>query len=120
MTRRITAVFLLLWLISLESWADATCEIDHLLGFIGSSGCSFIRNGEEHDATTAKAHIERKYDYAKRWIETAEQFIEYAATKSSASGKPYRVICAGQEQLSADWLMRELALIRARSFCVGD
>lgn len=80
MTRQAATICLILWLISLDSRADARCEIDHLLGFIESSRDTFVRNGEEHDAEAAKVHIERKYNHAKRWIETAEQFIEYAAT----------------------------------------
>ena len=86
------------------AWADATAEIEHLLGFIGSSGCTFVRNDEKHKAKAAQNHIEMKYDYAKRSIRTAEQFIEHTATKSSTSGEPYRVICAGREEASAEWL----------------
>lgn len=113
MIRQAPFVFLILWSISLGSWADTTVEIGHLLRFIGSSDCSFVRNGDEYDAAGARSHIERKYDYAKRWIETSEQFIEYTATKSSVSGKPYRVICAGREEPSSVWLLQELARFRA-------
>jgi hypothetical protein len=102
-----------LWSQSFSSWADAGAEIRHLLGFIGGSGCDFLRNGEEYDARAAQRHIEMKYDYAKRWIRTAEQFIEHTAAKSSVSGEPYRVICAGQEEPSAAWLRRELKRFRA-------
>jgi hypothetical protein len=109
------AIFLILCSISLTAWADTAAEIDHLLAFIASSPCRFVRNGEEYDAAAARAHIARKYDYAKRWIQTAEQFIEYTATMSSTTGKPYRVICPGHEEPSADWLMRELARFRAGS-----
>lgn len=113
MMRKALAVFLILGSISLGAWADAAAEINHLLGFIGGSPCRFVRNGDEYDAPAARAHIERKYDYAKRWIQTAEQFIEYAATKSSITGASYRVICSGREESSADWLRRELARFRA-------
>jgi len=113
MIGKLPAVFLVLWSISHGGWADTTGEIDHLLGFIGSSDCVFVRNGDEYDAAGAKSHIERKYGYAKRWIETTEQFIEYTATKSSVSGEPYRVICAGREEPSSAWLLGELARFRA-------
>ena len=34
--------------------ADNTeAEVEHLLGVIGSSGCTFIRNGKRHDAEDA-------------------------------------------------------------------
>ena len=118
--RHTPAIFLILWTISLGSWADSASEIDHLLGFIEGSRCTFVRNGKEYDAAAARAHIEGKHDYAKRWIQTAEQFIEYAATKSSISGDRYRVICAGREELSSDWLTRELARFRAQSTRNGD
>ena len=113
MMRKLPAVFLILWSIGQGAWADTTGEIDHLLRYIGSSDCIFVRNGDEYDAAGARSHIERKYNYAKRWIETTEQFIEYTATKSSVSGKPYHVICAGREEPSSAWLMRELARFRA-------
>ena len=63
-------------------------------------------------AVAARSHIERKYEYAKRWIRTAEQFIEHTATKSSISGEPYSVTCSGREELSSDWLKRELERFR--------
>jgi hypothetical protein len=115
MKRQMPAVILILWSIGLGAWADTQQEIDHLLGFIGSSQCTFVRNGEERDSASARSHIEKKYDYARRWIDTTDQFIEYTATKSSISGEPYRVICAGREEPSADWLKRELARFRAGS-----
>jgi hypothetical protein len=104
---------LILWAITLAADADTASEIDHLLGFIEASDCVFIRNGDKHDAAAARDHIQRKYAYAKRWIETSEQFIEYTATKSSTTGKSYSVICAGREEPSADWLTRELIRFRA-------
>lgn len=111
------AVLVIFWLFSPASQADTPCEIDRLLDFIGKSQCTFIRNDESHDSLDARAHIERKYDYIRRRIDATEQFIEYAATKSSTSGEPYRVICAGREELSASWLKRELARLRAESLC---
>lgn len=112
MMRKTPAIFMILCSISLGVWADTDAEIEHLLGFIASSPCHFVRNGQEYDAAAAKAHIAHKYDYAKRWIQTTEQFIEKTATKSSTSGQPYRVICPGHEESSADWLMRELIRFR--------
>jgi hypothetical protein len=100
-------------LLSHWAWADATAEIQHLLGYIGGSDCSFVRNGQEHDSAAARDHIENKYDYARRWIETAEQFIAYTATKSSISGELYQVICDGRKEPSAVWLTRELKRFRA-------
>ncbi len=110
---------LILWSVSLATPADTQCEIDRLLDFVEKSLCSFIRNGEAHESVDARAHIERKYDYAKRHIQTTEQFIEYTATQSSTSGEPYRVRCSGHEEPSASGLKRELARLRQRSVCDG-
>lgn len=80
-----------------------------------SSGCLFIRNGTEYPAAEARQHLQKKLDYLenKGLVDNAEDFIARAATESSMSGKPYKVNCAGQEQLSADWLKQELTRLRA-------
>ena len=105
-------LIVLLWAMSACVWGDATTEIQHLIDFIGGSGCTFVRNGEESNATAAKSHIAQKYDYARRWIRTADELIEHVATRSSITGEPYRVVCAGHEELSAVWLRRELNRFR--------
>ena len=92
--------------------ADTESEINHLLEFIAASDCTFIRNDVDYDGPAARAHIGQKYAYARRWIDSAEKFIEYTATKSSTTGHAYRVICPGREEPSADWLMRELVRFR--------
>lgn len=83
-------------------------EIDHLLQYIATSSCRFIRNGSSYPADEAGAHITRKYDYLKSRIKNAEEFIQYAASESSFTHQPYRVNCVGKEQLSRDWLLEEL------------
>ena len=90
-------------------------EIDHLLQYIESSNCIFIRNGSESSATEARAHIQTKYDIFKNRIKNTEDFIKYAATKSSISGKPYKVRCNGQETLNADWLNAELKKLEIKN-----
>ena len=102
-------------LIPIESQADIEIEIKHLLEYIEHSKCSFIRNGKEYNSKEAFAHIINKYKYAKRWINSAEDFIKYTATKSSVSGQPYKVQCDGQEILSAEWLLEELNRFRKKS-----
>ena len=95
-----------------ESADSVSAEIDHLLHYIESSGCIFIRNGTEGTAAEARAHIQKKYNYSKGRVKTAEDFITYSATKSSVSGKPYRVRCNGREIRTADWLYAELQRLR--------
>lgn len=88
-------------------------EVAHLLLFVGKSSCSLIRNGSSHQGNDAAAHIKQKYDYFRGKIKTTEQFIELAASKSSSSGKEYRVSCPGEPQISSrDWLMAELGRYR--------
>ena len=91
-------------------------EIEYLLQHIEMSGCSFYRNGSWYDGAHARAHLRAKYDYlaAKQLVATAEDFIDKAATKSSVSGKPYKIRCAdGAEVESGPWLRQVLAQHRA-------
>jgi hypothetical protein len=90
-------------------------EIQHLLSFIRSSNCTFIRNGSRHDPQEAVTHIEKKYNYLKNRIKSTDDFIRGAATRSSLSGRDYEVICDGQTMKTADWLRRELARYRRKN-----
>ena len=91
----------------------AQAEIAALLDAIGTSGCTFIRNDEPGTATAAKAHLERKYRYARKKLDIAEDFIERIASQSSRSGRPYLVECPGKPQQPAwVWLFDHLAEIR--------
>ena len=87
-------------------------EINHLLEFIRSSECTFIRNGQVHDGREAGQHIKRKYGHLAGRIRTAEDFIKYAATRSSVSGRLYLVRCQGREIPTHEWLRSELAAHR--------
>ena len=90
-------------------------EINYLLGYIGGSACEFYRNGTWYDATRAQAHLRDKYDYLvkKDRINTAEDFIEKAATESSLSGRPYQVRCSGGGAVPTnEWLREVLARYR--------
>ncbi|HKE95068.1 MAG TPA: DUF5329 domain-containing protein [Povalibacter sp.] len=101
-----------------ESEADARQEIEHLIGYLGSSGCQFNRNGTWYDASTAVGHLSRKYAVLsdKKLVPTAEAFIEKAASSSSASGKPYHVRCPGKAEIpSGEWFHAELERFRAAS-----
>jgi len=97
----------------LPARADTAAEIAGLLDFIAASGCTFTRNGTTYDSAAARDHIAMKYDYVRSHVHTTEQFIEYTATKSSMSGKPYTVECKGEVTPSAEWLRAELARIRS-------
>lgn len=90
--------------------ARADGEIRHLLDFVSTSGCTFIRNGDPHDAASAAGHLAMKYGKARSRLATTEQFIEHVASKSFFTGQAYRVQCAGTAaRNSGDWLRAELA-----------
>ena len=92
---------------------DMEQETQHLLDYIEYSGCIFIRNGSEYNADKARSHIQRKYDYVKDKVTTTEQVIQYAATESSWTGKPYMIHCPTQTPVpSGDWLSEELIRYR--------
>ena len=109
-------LFCLLMLLPFHTSAAAgtTEEITSLLLFIEQSECTFIRNSKHYDALKAPEHIEKKYTYYKKRITNAEDFILYSATKSSITGEPYRVICNGENMITADWLKAELAELNTR------
>ncbi|WP_455202754.1 DUF5329 family protein, partial [Kaarinaea lacus] len=67
------------------AYANKEAEIQHLLNFVENSQCTFIRNGSTHNGPDARAHIMKKYNYFKSRIDSAEEFIEYSATKSTMS-----------------------------------
>jgi hypothetical protein len=98
--------------------ATSQAEIAHLLQFVGASGCEFYRNGSWYDAPKAQAHLQEKYELLAKGdrINTAEDFIEQAATKSSLSGQPYQVRCGGGAPVTTNqWLHAALAALRRNS-----
>ncbi len=96
----------------------ARSEISHLLDFIERSGCEFYRNGTWYDdATAAREHVERKYDYFRKRsrIDSAEDFITWAGTKSEISGEAYAVRCGKAPPVPmSKWLKEELERYRKK------
>jgi hypothetical protein len=91
-------------------------EIDALMARLQTSGCQFDRNGSWYSAPAAKDHLLRKLEYieGKTTIESTEQFIELAASRSSSSGKPYHVKCGTEAAVESRlWLSKQLAVMRA-------
>jgi Family of unknown function (DUF5329) len=101
--------------------AIAQTEINFLLGFIESSGCEFYRNGSWYDSKRAQAHLRDKYEMlaGTGQINTAEDFIEKAATKSSLSGRPYQIRCGGGEAVTSNQWLRDV-LTRYRTYGAHD
>jgi len=95
--------------------ADTRQEIDHLLSFVEQTPCTYERNGTFHNGPEARDHINKKYEYYRKKVKTAEDFIKYSATKSMMSGKRYTIACPGKEVVYAsDWLLAELQAFRGR------
>ena len=110
-------IFCLLLALPGAVFADTVdeAEIAYLLDFVATSGCIFVRNGDQHDAADAADHLRLKYSRGKRHVDSAEQFIDRLATQSSWSGKPYAVICDGASQTSSGWLYRALSDYRQQA-----
>lgn len=90
-------------------------EITGLMQALESSGCRFQRNGTWYDAVAARGHLQRKYDYLLKrdMVDSSEQFIERAASRSSMSGKAYKVSCTGTpEQDASAWFLQQLRRLR--------
>jgi hypothetical protein len=93
-------------------------EIDHLFEYVAHAAeCRFERNGSWHDMGEARSHLAMKYEFlaSRGKADTAEDFIENAATRSSITGKNYLVECRGGPAIpSAEWLRAELARYRRK------
>lgn len=98
-----------------EPPVTAQKEIDHLLEYVGNSGCEFYRNGAWFDGKRGQSHLRDKYRFlvGQDMIREATDFIDKAATQSSFSNLAYKVRCAGGEPVeSARWLKAELERYR--------
>ncbi|MCI4567595.1 DUF5329 domain-containing protein [Lysobacter sp. CFH 32150] len=91
-------------------------EIELLIARVEQArGVVFIRNGREYSADEAATHLRRKLKAARGRIRTPEQFIEHLGTRSSVTGKPYRVrLPDGRSLDSAAWLRQLLRDVRAQ------
>lgn len=95
---------------------ETSREIGALLSLLRNSTCRFERNGRWYDGERAAEHLQRKLDYATgrgRVPESSEQFIDEAATRSSFSGREYRVQCGdGAPMPSRVWFLAALRQLR--------
>jgi hypothetical protein len=100
----------------------ARTEIDGLLSGLGTSGCEFNRNGTWYSAPEAKAHllVKLKYLEDRGAVQSAEQFIELAASGSSLSGEAYLVRCGREAPVrSSAWLRARLQQMRSADGAKG-
>jgi hypothetical protein len=96
--------------------ADSTeHEVRLLIDAIAASRCNFNRNGRQHTADEAAAHLELKYARAGRHIDSADEFITQLASSSSFTGRPYLMSCEGDTLPAEDWMIDALEQIRAHT-----
>ena len=90
-------------------------KIEALIQAVGAlQGAVFIRNGSEHTPVEAAAHLRLKWRNAGKRVKTAPEFIQYCATGSSMSGRPYEIrLKDGRTVLARDWLWTELKRLEA-------
>jgi len=88
-----------------------TAKIEALIAAVEARpDAVFIRNGSEHRADAAADHLRLKWRHAGDRIANARDFIRYCATKSSLTGRKYRIrFKDGREVDSADFVLAELA-----------
>lgn len=96
---------------------DATmnAEIDFLLEAVAESSCVFVRNGKEHAAPDAKKHLQTKRKRGRKYFDTAEEFIDRLASRSSFSGKDYMIRCGDETSTAGAWFSSALARYRSES-----
>jgi hypothetical protein len=100
----------------------ARAEIDGLLSRLESSACEFGRSGSWYSASEAKSHLLRKLAWLedKGLVQSTEQFIERAASKSSITGEPYLVRCANGAPVESNaWLRTQLKATRSTERAPG-
>ena len=115
--RLIVLIFLIFYAPSLAAEVDGDTEkeIWHLFEYLEKSNCDFNRNGSWYKPQEAVQHIKKKYRYLikRGLINSTEQFIDRAASRSSISGKPYMVKCDRFEPIETSiWFTEELQRFR--------
>ena len=111
----IIAIIFCSWSVSAGIENNAEKEIFHLFDYLEKSNCEFNRNGTWYVSQEAVTHLKRKYQWLlkKGLINSAEQFIDRAASRSSMSGEPYLVRCGGSKPIdSSNWFTDELKIFR--------
>jgi len=77
------------------------------------SAMVFMRNGSEYNAADAAKHMQAKYDYFKKELVTAEDFIERCASRSEMTGQAYKVkLTDGMVRDANEFLNSELRALR--------
>jgi len=92
-----------------ESKTEAAKQIELLLARIEIlHNVVFIRNGKEYSANKAADHLRLKWKKAGRRVKTAEDFIALCGSRSSISGKPYKMRFADGRIENSAVILKEL------------
>ncbi len=97
-----------------HAYTHANAEIQASMQAVAENDCEFSSNGSLHSAETSAEHLELKYFRGKRHADSAEEFNERLASKSSRSGKPYQMVGDGETQPPGDWLILRLKELLSR------
>jgi len=80
------------------------------------SAMVFLRNGNEYNAADAAKHMQAKYDYFKKELVTAEDFIDRCASRSEMTGQAYKVkLTGGAVRDANEFLNSELRMLRQQA-----
>jgi len=87
-----TLLLIVLAVVALARDGREQQRIDYLIQSLSSlQGAVFIRNGKEYGAKDAQEHLRQKLNYGGERVKTAEIFIDYCASESSISHRPYQI-----------------------------
>jgi hypothetical protein len=82
-------------------------KIEQLIGAVERLGnAQFIRNGAAYDAKKAADHLRLKLREAGDRVESAEDFIDLCASRSSLSGKPYEIVFDDGRRITSEAFLR--------------
>ena len=85
---------------------DLEKKINWLIDRIEKSNLTFIRNDVEYNSKDAVAHLRKKYAHVKDKVHSIEDFVNYVASQSYTTGKPYLLKNEKGEVVKAkDWLL---------------
>jgi len=92
-----------------ENKLEEAKKIEFLLAGIGTmENVVFIRNGKEYSAKKAADHLRLKWKQAGRHVKTVEDFIELCGSRSSISGKLYKMRFADGRIENSAVILKEL------------
>jgi len=91
-------------------------RVERLIAYVESrTDVAFVRNGTAYNSQDAASFLRGKMDAMGDRVTTAQQFIDFIASRSSTSGEPYMVRHAdGHMEHSAKFLGEELKRMEGR------